>query len=301
MQAAKQFKTYDEQVKLLVARGMDVGDQAAAAEQLQNVNYYRLSGYWYPFRKLGTTKGEPRQSDFFPGTALSDVTKLYTFDANLRSATFASLSPVELSVRALLGHALGEVDECAHLKPAALSARAHGDAYSRWLARYQQELGDSREDFVEHHRQKYNGVLPVWAAVEILDWGGLTRLYGFSPRQVQDDVADAFGLRAPQLESWMKSLNVIRNICAHHGRFFNRVYALMPKLPSVGRYPDLDEAGPFTRTFGQLSLIQFMLRSRGHRSTLLPAVLRTYPSVNGVPKSHLGTPDDWATLSLWTP
>jgi len=59
MQAAKQFKTYEEQVKLLVARGMNVGDQAAAAEQLEKVNYYRLSGYWYPFRKLGTTRGDP--------------------------------------------------------------------------------------------------------------------------------------------------------------------------------------------------------------------------------------------------
>ena len=27
----------------------------------------------------------------------------------------------------------------------------------------------SREDFVEHHWRKYEGILPIWAAVETMD------------------------------------------------------------------------------------------------------------------------------------
>ncbi|MGL4177247.1 MAG: Abi family protein [Dermatophilaceae bacterium] len=296
---AKQFKTYAEQVDLLKARGMDVGDSGAASELLRKVNYYRLSGYWYPFRKLGARPGQ-RQDDFYPGSTLADVERLYLFDARLRAATFTALAPVELRLRALLGHGLGEVDECAHLRPELLGARARGKDYTSWLGSYRRLLADSREDIVDHHQNTYAGVLPVWVAVEILHWGGLVRLYGFSPRPVQDGVAGAFGLRAPQLESWMKSLNVVRNVCAHHGRLFNRVYALMPKLPPIGEYPELDLSGAFTRTFGQLTLAQFLLRRSGERTALLPAVLRSYPSIAAIPITHLGAPVDWAERDLWS-
>ncbi|WP_460702921.1 hypothetical protein [Luteococcus sediminum] len=44
----KSYKTYDEQVDLLLRRGMLIEDRAVAAKTLARVNYYRLSGYWYP-------------------------------------------------------------------------------------------------------------------------------------------------------------------------------------------------------------------------------------------------------------
>lgn len=295
----KEFKTYEEQVHLLLSRGLVIEDRGAAISQLQDVNYYRLSGYWYPFRKLATNG--TREDNFFPGTRLADVLSLYNFDARLRTATFDALAPVELSLRALLGHELGELDECAHLKPAVLSVRARSKDYEVWYEKYTNGLKHSHEDFVSHHQDNYNGRLPVWAAVEILDLGSLRYLFGFAPRSVQDKVAEHFGLRAPQLESWMRALEIVRNACAHHGRLYNRVYTKAPKLPPVGKYPALDKAGPFmTRTFGQLTLIQHMRDTQGTgMSRMLSAVLASYPSVKLVPKSHVGMPSDWDDSTLW--
>ncbi|WP_434590782.1 Abi family protein [Brevibacterium sp. 1718] len=297
---AKEFKSYGEQVDLLSQRGMDVGDRDTALTTMQRVNYYRLSGYWYPFRKK-SHRG--RDDEFSPGTHLDDVVALYEFDARLRMATFSALTPIELAIRALLGHELGRVDPCAHLDSSLLgaTARIRGD-YRQWLDKYERELNLSREDFVAHHEEKYGGVLPVWAAVELLDWGQLTRLYGFSPRGVQDRVADICGLTAPQLTSWLKALNLVRNTCAHHGRLFNRVHTLSPKLPQLGQHPDLDAvATDWSRTFGQLTMIQFLLdRLQVGRPTFLPTVLRTFPSVRAVPITDMGASSDWSSASsLW--
>ncbi|SMY13046.1 Abortive infection bacteriophage resistance protein [Brevibacterium jeotgali] len=296
----KEYKSYDEQVDLLSERGMDVGDCESARATLQRVNYYRLSGYWYPFRKQSKAG---REDDFYPGTRLSDVLALYDFDARLRTAAFSALTPIELAIRALLGHELGRLDPCAHLDPGKLGPNARsGGAYSTWLERYEFKLRQSREDFVAHHDGKYGGILPVWAAVELLDWGGLTRLFGFAPRGVQNTVADACGLSAPQLTSWLKALNIVRNICAHHGRLFNRVHTLSPKPPRVGRHPDLDAvASDWSRTFGQLTMIQFLLiRLKVGRPTFLPVVLDSFPSVQAVPLTHMGAPKDWQSRSaLW--
>lgn len=296
----KEYRSYDQQVSLLVQRGMDVGDRHEAVSMLRRVNYYRLSGYWYPFR-IKAAAG--RQDDFYPGTRLSDVVALYDFDAKLRAATFTALAPIELAIRALLGHELGKVDPCAHLDPSKLGATARrGRKHRTWLDRYESEVAKSREDFVKHHHEKYGGRLPVWVAVELLDWGSLAYLYSFAPRDVQDAVADACKLRAPQLASWLKVLNLVRNTCAHHGRLFNRVHTITPKLPRLGTHPDLDTAAAEeSRTFCQLTLIQFLLdRLQAGRKTLLPAALRSFPIVQCVPITHMGAAGDWQSkCTLW--
>ncbi|WP_372458827.1 Abi family protein [Cellulomonas xiejunii] len=115
------------------------------------------------------------------------------------------------------------MDPCAHPDPTRLFPTARNraggksESYSRWRAGYERELGQSREHFAAHHHSKYGGKLPVWAAVELLDWGALSYLYGFTPRDVQDAIADVCGLSGPQLTSWLKALNLLRKSCAHHG------------------------------------------------------------------------------------
>src|SRR5690606_23958307 len=121
-----------------------------AAATLRRINYYRLSGYWYPFRQQ--TGSGRRLDNFYPGTRLSDVVALYEFDARLRTATFAVLASVELAIRALVGHELGRLDPHAHLEPEKLGPTAReGSRYADWLSSYEWELDRSREDFVEHH------------------------------------------------------------------------------------------------------------------------------------------------------
>lgn len=279
---------------------MDVGNRADALATLQRVNYYRLSGYAYPFRTIVNTV---REDTFYPGTKLSDVIALYDFDARLRTSVFSMLVPIELAIRALLGHELGRIDKCAHLEPSKLGPTARGPEYLDWLQAFIDERDRSREDFVDHHQAKYGGKLPVWAAVELLGWGALTRLYGFAPRTAQDAVAGACGLTAPQLHSWLKALNLVRNTSAHHGRLFNRVHTMPPKLPRVGVHPHLDEVHTnWSRTFGQLTMIQFLLDQLNVGNLkLLPATLRTFPKVQTVPISHMGAASDWATTMgrLW--
>lgn len=48
----KRFKTHGEQIALLRERGMLIESDLEACWLLERVNYYRLSGYWYSWRKL---------------------------------------------------------------------------------------------------------------------------------------------------------------------------------------------------------------------------------------------------------
>ena len=136
-----------------------------------------------------------------------------------------------------------------------------------------------------------------------MDWGSLTYLYELSPTSVQNTISSQCDLTAPQLRSWLKALNIVRNICAHHGRLFNRVHAISPKLPAQGTHTDLDCINTdWKRTFGQLTLVQLLLdRLNVGNKKLLPTVVQSFPEVQIVPISHMGAPDNWQTASrLWS-
>lgn len=47
----KPWKSYQEQLDQLIARGMSVTDNAKALDYLERIGYYRLSGYWFAFRE----------------------------------------------------------------------------------------------------------------------------------------------------------------------------------------------------------------------------------------------------------
>lgn len=60
MSYSRPWKSFSEQLELLKSRGMVVTDEASALDYLERVGYYRLSAYWYPFRKYEVVQDDQR-------------------------------------------------------------------------------------------------------------------------------------------------------------------------------------------------------------------------------------------------
>lgn len=294
----KPHLTYLEQLDLLKARHMLIEDEAAALALLQRIGYYTLSGYSYPFRQPAMKGAQTAR--FRLGTSIAQVRALWEFDNRLRSAAFVAIQQVETYLRALLAYTLGAIDPMIHRKPELLSID-RTDLYDEWLAKLDRKVSNSREDFIVHHREYRQGVIPVWVAIDILDWGGLTYLHNFAPTEIRENVAAQFQLSAAQLKSWLRALNVVRNVCAHHGRFFNRRYSIKPKLPGQGNFKSLDAVRPAKyKTFAMLTLLRHLSsHTAGANTRILPAAVRTFPTDAGMTIGALGAPHDWETLPLW--
>lgn len=188
---------------------MSVSDSEQAESLLARLNYYRLSGYWYPMRRFARPEGTA-QSDFVEGTSFELVVALYEFDERLRHSVFTELDRVELAIRAMLGYELGRLDPLIHLHPQRLGPYAYyqpkdKQIYDIWFSKYENKLKTSKEDFVAHHQSNYGGEMPIWAAVEVMDWGMLSYLYAMSPNIARNRIAHRCDLTGPQLESWLKS------------------------------------------------------------------------------------------------
>lgn len=306
-----------DQLQLLKDRGMRVDNSEAALNYLKRLGYYRLSGYWYPMRKIdrvaSVKEGRAIRENFFvTGSHFEDVVRLYVFDKKLRLLALDALERIEMAVRVEVAHLLGQRDPLAHEKPECL----HGNFARRlqrkgrhkgrtkhevWLDRYKElQRRARREPFVVHHRENY-GQLPIWVAIEVLDFGALSRLFAGMTYADQQAIANLYG--APTgvaFAQWLRSLNFIRNVSAHHGRLWN-INVLEPSPVPKGWSLELKNSRPFF----YFCLIQQLMKvicpnsSWGTRLKIL--LNEEFPVVGNRQLSlkDLGVVKNWEDWELW--
>jgi len=246
---SRPWKTFEEQLDLLNSRGMEAPDTASALHYLTNIGYYRLSAYWYPFRTFELQKNTItnvikylRQDTFYPNTHFSDAVDLYIFDKKLRSLAFEALESIEVAVRVDIAYQLGKRDTFAHHSigefhnGVANSINKHSKKtrFEGWQEKYGVLVNRSKEDFVQHYREKHGQDLPIWVAIETWDFGAMSQLYAMMKVPDKAKIAEKYGVTSKVFESWLRSLNYLRNLVAHHSRVWNRNVIDQPKLPKKG-------------------------------------------------------------------
>ncbi len=304
---AKYWKSIDEQIAIIRSRGMAVDDEAHAAHFLRRVGYYRLSGYWYPFR---TFNGDGSRSDtFIEGSRFEDVIALYLFDRELRLLALDAIERIELAIQVEIAHMLGQRDTFAHENPDELHGEfskktRQGDRTNHyyWLEGYRSLVNRSRrKPFVAHNLTTY-GKLPIWVAIEVFDFGTLSKLY--AGMKINDKIAieKQFGLNeGKHLQTWLRSLNFIRNTAAHQSRLWN---CNVLELSNVPRTKSQLLQLKNSRSFLYFCIMQTIMRvvcldsNWGKRFTDL---MGSFPDVeNGALKiSDMGVVDGWETWAMW--
>lgn len=287
--------SFEAQANLLIQRGLIV-DKSFLIDRLENVNYYRLSGYLYPYRRADDT--------FKPGTNFEKVWRHYAFDRRLRLIVMDAIERIEVSVRTRLICALAHTTGAfGYTNPESLP-KLNADDYSRWIEEIKKEIGRSHEVFVKHFKNKYGDAhdfLPLWMAGEIVSFGCTLTMYRGVSGVVKKGLADHYGVPDEVLTSWLQTINVIRNICAHHSRFWNRELGVKPYIPRRHKYPQwhVPVAIPQNRVFGILTILHYMIKIIAPQSRWkfrLLGLLDEYPEIS---RWSMGFPDNWKESPLW--
>lgn len=316
------WKSCAEQLEILKGRGLGCSDEAKAMDYLGRLGYYRLSAYWFPFREIkleqdaatGKLKYQ-RLDNFIEGAQFQDAVHLYVFDKKLRLLAMDALERIEVAIRVDIAHLLGERNTFAYKEPSELDTRfvtvSSGATESRhdvWMTKYGNELNRSKEEFVKHYRKIHGLPLPIWVAIEIWDFGLLSTLYAGMKYKDKQTIAAKYGIGDPMVfESWLRSLNYLRNICAHHSRLWNRNVVDQPKLPSTGYVPELDgfqgKADLIARPFLLFCIMRYLLdvicpNSQWHLR--FGRLVEEFPSVAGnVSSNDMGLLEGWRDWSMW--
>jgi abortive infection bacteriophage resistance protein len=298
MKYAKPLLSFDEQADLLLQRGMR-GDRERIKQRLSSVSYYRLSGYWYPFRNVDDT--------FKQGTEFDVIWTRYAFDRRLRLLVMDAVERIEIAARTQLSynHAQRHGPFAYAKDPLSLpKLNVKSAEYQKFLSRVREETDRSRERFVDHFENKYgdcHDFLPVWMATEVMSFGTILTFYKGSSHQVKTAVATYFRIPEKVFETWLFTLNATRNICAHHGRLWNRELGIKPFIPYKNDYPDWHSPAKIqnNRVFAVLTICSYCMRliaPQSNWSHRLKVLLSEYSEV---PIPNMGFPSNWLDCPIW--
>lgn len=289
-----------DQIQLLKSRGLLMGDESLAEHYLNNISYYRLAGYWWPMQ------ADKVNHLFKTNSRFEDVVALYSFDSELRLLLFNAIKRIEIGLRTrMINHLAHEVDPWWFENPLIFKNKL---AFAVNLKAIDRDLKNSKEVFIRQHYQKYHADSrrpPAWKTLEVVSFGLLSKLYGNLGSHIEskDTIAKEINtVNHTFLRTWLQSLSQIRNICAHHGRLWNKNLPGRPKLLPRPPAPWLTLVPPVSQhhaLYVHVCCMKYLLDaiSPGHRFTLkLKTLFCKYPSVD---LDALGFSKIWDKEPLW--
>lgn len=85
----KPFKTYNQQLKILRLRGLEVPTNGKPKRALEKIGYYTLiNGYKLLFLARSTNGKVIHPERFIPNSSFGEILALYNLDKELRSALY---------------------------------------------------------------------------------------------------------------------------------------------------------------------------------------------------------------------
>ncbi|MDR1181814.1 MAG: Abi family protein [Bacteroidales bacterium] len=273
---------------------MTFADENKALHLLENINYYRFSGYWYPLL------ADKQNHIFKQGADFETAFNLYLFDRELRKLIQSELEKIEIAVRTKMTYALSTMQDAFWIETPILFTNPN--MYQSTLEKIMEEFERSDEEFILSFKSKYSNPLPPsFILLEITSFGTLSRLYdNLKPGKNRKDIASKFGLADKVFASWLHSFVYIRNVCAHHARIWNRCLRIQPLFPkNTGNTWLMDNTVSNNRIYYILSMIIYLLNIVNPKHTFkqkLEALFLKYPNVD---RKAMGFPVDWHTEPIW--
>jgi abortive infection bacteriophage resistance protein len=283
-QQLKPPTTYEQQIEKLCARGCQVTDISICAKILSRINYYRLSAYFLPFKDAN--------GKYAQDTDFNNVYQIYEFDRNLRNILFAAIEEVEIYLRANFAyHHAHKYGALGYMDAANYNKKHRHDTFLKLLD--VEKKNNRKVLFVQHHAVNYGGQFPVWVITELFTFGMLSYFYGDLPMSDQKHIARELFRTVPKnLISWLRCCTDLRNICAHYGRLYFRIFTAVPaNLHGLAKNTE-------RRLFGVILALKalypdpYKWNSEIH-PVLCSLVEKYSPVINLV---HIGFPVDWASM-----
>lgn len=300
MKFDKPAKNFDEQLDLLIERGLIIDDRARALHYLQHLNYYRLEAYWLPFEE----SRNPHK--FVKNTHFEQILDHYLFDRELRLHVLDAIERIEVSLRSQWAYHMSlNFGSHAHLiNSKGMRKKEHWSRDN--LADLKTHVNRSDDQFIKHFLETYDEeVPPVWVSCEVMSLGLLSRFYSnLGASKVRQAMAATYQLDEQFLEGFMEHLSYVRNVCAHHSRLWNRHLSKKMPLPR-GKPAGLKDnifVNEAHRTehkiYNTLVLVQHIMTvicANSHWAKSLNELIDKYT----IDVKRMGFPEDWKQRPLW--
>ena len=296
MNFTKPPTTFEQQIQQLEGRGMVISDHERAKHYLGHLNYYRFGAYWLPFEADHTTH------QFKPNTKFEDVLDLYMFDRELRLLVMDAIERFEVSLRTQWAYHLAHQ----YGSHAYLDQNLFKDIpkYNISISKLKSEINRSHETFIKHYKNTYThpDCPPIWAVVEVMSYGQLSKFFSnLKHRPDRKNIVGVYSLDERIIVSLLHHLTVVRNICAHHGRLWNRRFTFTIKVPNRGEDILLTSLGTDSSKYiyNTLVILEYLIEGISPGSRWGECLISLFEKYKTAYPKSMGFPDDWKDRPIW--
>ena len=141
--------------------------------------------------------------------------------------------------------------------------------------------------------------------MEVISFGTLSKIYSILKTEEQKNVIHKIkGINNTVFKNWLHSLSVVRNICAHHSRLWNKTLGVKFEVPNkIESFKKIkDENGKYLndKLFFTLSIIEYLSSCIGEDEIdfkeKIKQLLQKYPHID---KKAMGFVEGWEKLEMW--
>ncbi|MBO4859315.1 MAG: Abi family protein [Treponema sp.] len=286
--------TIQAQAKLLYSRNLTGINNAELLKELERTSYYRISGYAFPYQ-------DKKNNDRFTiNNAWKVIKSDYDFDSSLRHLLFKAIGLIEITLRTQLiyqmsiTHGANWYSDTTLFRDATKLAKDHADLLKNW--------NRSSDLFVNHYNATYDTSKepPAWMIFETTTFGSLSRY--FENIKMKDPAKNAIcnywhitdRKDYATFSNWLKNINTVRNICAHHSRLFSRVfpYKAIPLQKCLDKNFIMNWQNN-TKVYASVCIIRNLLSICAPEFRFDKKLKKTLKHVTKNQLSFMGFPADW--------
>ena len=285
----KDPKTIDQQVQILIDRGLIVSDIEIAKEFLNQVNYYRFSGYLKLFSA---------NDKFNENTTFENIVEVYSFDCELRKLLYIYLGYIEVLIKTQLVLILSlNIDAIFYLNKNNFLDEDRFD-------RLQNDINDSitrkysKEPFIKHFQGDY---LPIWVLVEIMSFGNISMMYANLIDSNKDLLCRGYlNINREYLKNYLYVLSNLRNACAHQGRIYGKEFELAPKISKKDKKMlvtnNINVSNSNHKLFIYIFIMMKLIRNNNQKDMMISELKKLFSKYSNVDIDKIGFINNWESI-----
>ena len=237
----KKNLTFLEQAELLEKRGIKINNLESVSNKLKTISYYKLKEFAEPFniRKYG-------QEPLYENVTFEEILQRYYQDKNLRIYLMHAIEKIEISFKTIIAYNLGKLGAYGYLDEGSWINRSD---FLRNKAAFKNIFEKhSRENFyeveIDYKKGLYSRKVPsVWIFINSLTFGEVVKIYEIMSLKREREVAKYYKLNKDNLDSFIRAVKLIRNLCAHNNNIIDFRFKTFPVI--------LNEWKPYIKDFSK--------------------------------------------------
>ena len=233
----KPFKTLDEQLAILEARGLVFSDKENAKKKLSFYGYYEIINGYKDFLLEKKQKITDHQEEcFIENSTFDHIFSLFMMDKTITSSVIDATCDVEMYVRAAISYVVSknigeqQIDYLnrRHYQTGKKNKNGQGYKVDQLITKFKKIIYDDIEP-MKHYRG-YHGNVPPWIMLKGTTFGNLANFYKLQKSENKKEViAMILGIPKEIVDEGITNMftdiiflcHSYRNRAAHGGRMYN--------------------------------------------------------------------------------